>query len=147
MKTKYYPLLLLLILCFSIWACKKDNREPEREKTKAELLVGKWQIEKMYNLQNEDDTDDCTNKTTFEFLANNDMRWSEWFVGTEKCSELAYHEHSSVKYQVENGLITIRIVTDDGKASFDDLSFDVSEESFTLYFFEGHKGLLFKRIQ
>lgn len=137
-------LLIIALLAVTVTGCKKDET-PALQKTKAELLMGKWQVEKIHDLQNEDSTDECTKKTTFEFLANNVMRWTEWSVRDGVCSPLSYHEGGSVTYHIENDRMTIRMVSADGHATFDKLAFNVSESSFSIHLFEGHKGLFFKK--
>lgn len=146
MHLKLFKISLILLISFSLFSCDKDDKT--QNKTVNELIVGKWQLEKIYDLNGNDVSDECTEMNIMEFFPDNTMEWFSYEKHAGNCAEYFYHLSNNVTYNIAGNSLVIHIKSLDGTAEneLEYPDFDVSETQLIIRVATEHKGAFYKRI-
>lgn len=120
-----------------------------RNKSTAELLIGKWQLEVMYDQWGIDITNACIKKTQLQFFKDRKLFWTASTALDGECSVSKYHEFGNTSYSLNRGCeLGFHWTSRDGRSSYEVTGqwFEVSDDLLVLRRFDGHKGVVYKRI-
>jgi len=149
MSFKFLKICLILFVAFSLFSCDKDDDKTDNtNKTPGELIVGKWQLEKIYDLNGNDASDECTEMNIMEFFPDNTMEWFSYENYAGNCAEYFYHLYNTVTYRIVGNSLVIHLESLDGTAE-NELSypdFEVSETQLIIRITSDHRGAIYKRI-
>lgn len=142
--TIFCALMLLLSYLFS---CSKIDDTPDN-KTLEELIVGQWQLEKIYDLDGNDASDECTPQNKMSFLGDRTMEWYSYSMHAGDCAEDFYHLKNKVTYKTEGASLIIHLESLDGSSENELVypAFSVSETELIIKLTDEHKGAIYKRI-
>ena len=149
MSFKFLKICLILFVAFSLFSCDKDDDKTDNtNKTPGELIVGKWQLEKIYDLNGNDASDECTEMNIMEFFADNSMEWFSYAKHAGDCAEYFYHLDNTVTYRIVGNSLIFHFESLDG-TSENELThpdFEVSETQLIIRLTTEHRGAVYKRI-
>jgi len=148
MSFKFLKICLILFVAFSLLSCDKDDDKTDNSgKTPKELLIGNWKLEKAYDFEGNDVTDECTILTSMEFFLDNTLKWYSYEKIGGNCIEIFFHESNIVTYRIEANKLHIKLVSHYNSAE-NELTFTISEISETkliLQLTSDHRGITYKR--
>lgn len=147
MKNLMQITFVLLLATVMGGGCKKEKNPVV--KTPEELLVGKWRLAVIYDHLGADVTTACDRNTQIQFFADKKMSWTESTVQNGNCQAYVYDDFGNTTYRINQaGKLSFHWVSTDGKSThnFSEQTFEVNGTTLTVKLFDGHKGVVYKRI-